>query len=87
VLSRPLKLPPGQARDFKLLEKNRTGIGSQGAENQSQNRALAAAALAHDHQTFLRLDFERNTVENFLFLEPHVHIAQFDHLQRGAHVG
>src|SRR5439155_1502606 len=34
-----------------------------------------------------RLDLERNTVEHFLFLELHMHIAQFDHVNRGAHVG
>src|SRR5947199_283587 len=35
----------------------------------------------------LRLDPERNTVEHFLFLELHMYIAQFDNVDRGAHVG
>src|SRR5207302_533694 len=69
------RMPPLEPRDFKALEKNGTGIGAKRAENQPQNCALATAALAHDHQTLLRLHVERKAVEDFVFFKLHAHVA------------
>ena len=72
-----------QARDFKLLEENLARGRLQNTEDQAQDGALAAAALAHDDQAIERLYFQGNAVEHFFFRKCEVHVAQLDHMMRG----
>src|SRR5205807_9897865 len=52
------------------------------------DRALTAAALAHDDEPIERLDPERHAVEHRFSLEAEPDIAQLDHVgRRRAHAG
>ena len=79
-----LQLAALQARDFELLKENLARGRLQNAEDQAQDGALAAAALAHDDQAIERLDFQGNAVEHFFFRKCELHIAQLDHMMAGA---
>ena len=67
-----------QPGDFELLEKDRAAGRRQDSEDQAQDGALAAAALAHDDEAIERLDHERDALEHFFFLELEMDIAQLD---------
>ena len=71
-----------------MFEENRATIGLEDAEDQTQDRALAATALAHDDEAIERFDLERHTIEHLFFFEAELDIAQLNHMRRGcAHVG
>ena len=54
-----LQLATLQARDFKLLEENLARGRLQNTEDQAQDGALAAAALAHDDQAMCSSHFRK----------------------------
>src|SRR4029079_18879137 len=78
-----LQLAALQARDFELFKENLARGRLQNTEDQAQNGALAAAALAHDDQAIERFYFQGNAVEHFFFRKCELHIAQLNDMMWG----
>ena len=79
-----LEFAPLQSRDLELLEKNLARGRRQDPEDEAQNGALAAAALAHDDETIERLDLERDAFEDGLLRKSELHIAKLDDMSAAA---
>ena len=88
VLTHLLQFPATQPRNFKLFKKDGTGVRAESSEDETQNRAFAAAGLTHNDKAILRLNLKRKSIEHVFLLELHVHVAQLDDMGvRCVHVG
>ncbi len=65
-------------RNLELLEEDRPSCRRKDSENQTQDGALAAAALTHDDEAIQWLDFERHALQHFFVLELEIDVAELD---------